>query len=79
MPEAELDIEAMQADAGDEHRRDRHQRDGAVGGIERHPQDGALVLAEQLFDPPQGDRIDVPGVAGNLPPVLDTLSQWPAG
>ena len=35
------------------------------------PQQRAFVLAEQLFDPAQRDRIDVPGVAGNVGHLLD--------
>ena len=31
----------------------------------------AFVLAEQLFDPPERDRIDVPGVAGDVGHLLD--------
>ena len=33
---------------------------------------GPFVLAEELFDAPQRDRIDVPGVAGNVGDLVDT-------
>ena len=42
-----------------------------AGGREPCPQERAFVLAEQLFDPPQRDRIDVPGVAGDVGHLLD--------
>ena len=39
--------------------------------VERRPQDGALVLAEQLLDALERDRVDVPGVAGDVGHLLD--------
>ena len=37
----------------------------------RGPDHRALVLAEQLLDPLQRDRIDVPGIAGDEGDLLD--------
>jgi hypothetical protein len=54
----------MQADAGDEDRRDRHQRQHMPGRRQTRAHQGPLVTAEQTLDPPQGCRVDVPGVAG---------------
>ena len=42
-----------------------------AGGREPCPQQRAFVLAEQLFDPAQRDRIDVPGVAGDVGHLID--------
>src|SRR5258708_14808166 len=69
--EAEQDIEEMQANTGDENRRNRHQGHDMTGGAERRFQNGAFVFAEQFLDPSQCDRIDVPGVAGHVRDLFD--------
>ena len=64
--DVQQDIDEMQADAGDQDGGDRDQQDALAtrreGGFDQRP----LVLAEQPFNPLQCDRIDVPGVAGNV-------------
>ena len=47
----EIGVEKTQPDAGDEDRRDGHQRDKMPGPGELGLNDGALVLAEQFLDP----------------------------
>ena len=42
-----------------------------IGGAQCHFQNGAFVFAKQSLDPPQGDRIDVPGIAGNVGHLFD--------
>ena len=64
--EVQQHVEEMQADAGDQDGGDRHQHDALAAGGQRGFDQRALVLAEQLFDALQRDRIDVPGVAGNV-------------
>src|SRR6516165_9896996 len=71
MLEAEQHVEKVQADAGDKHGRDRDQRNGVAAGGQSRAQQRAFVLAEQLFDPPQRDRIDVPGVARDISHLID--------
>ncbi len=63
-------VEAMQADAGDENRRHRNQRQRLTGrkvSLDHR----ALILAEQPLDPLQRDWIDVPGVAMDERHLLD--------
>ena len=69
--QAQQHIEKLEADAGNEHRRNQHQCDGVTGRREFRPQQGAFVLAEQLFDPAQCDRVDVPGIAGHVGHLID--------
>src|SRR6516162_2896976 len=69
--EAEHDVDKVQADAGDKHSRNRDQRNDVPGGAQSRPQQRALVLAEQSFNSPQRDRIDVPGVARNASHLID--------
>ena len=52
-------------------RGNRHQGHGLAAGGERRPQYRALVLAEQTLDPLERDRIDVPGVAGDVGDLVD--------
>ena len=60
----------VEPDARDQNGGDRHQRDDVAGG-EPHAQHRALVLAEQLLDALERDRIHVPGVARNVGHPLD--------
>ena len=53
----------MQAQAGHQDGRHRHQRHRVGGGAHAGVHDGTLVAAEKLLHPLQGDRVDVPGVA----------------
>ena len=64
------DIEEVQADAGDQDRRHRHQGDEVAAG-EPGADHRPLVLAEQSLDALERDRIDVPGVAGDVGDPLD--------
>src|ERR1700680_1009349 len=70
VPEVQAHIEELEADAGDQDGGDRYQ---GQQGARWQPaaNDGAFVLAKQLFDPPQRDWIDVPGVSGNIVHLLD--------
>ncbi len=61
----------MQANAGDQDRRHRHQGDEMTGAAQPRADHRAFVLAEQLFYAPERDRIDVPGVARNVGHMLD--------
>ena len=63
-------VEELQLDAGDQDRRDRHQRDHLAPG-KTHVQHRALVLAEQPLDALQRDRVHVPGVARDVSDALD--------
>src|ERR1700674_4123658 len=63
-------IEESKADAGDQDGRHRHQRQHRAGG-DPTADHRTLVLAEQPRDALQRDRIDVPGVAGNVVDLLD--------
>jgi hypothetical protein len=65
----------MQTDAGHQYGGDRHQGHGVRAG-KRGLENGALVLAEQPFDPPQRDGIDIPGVAGNVGDAIDAAVVW---
>src|SRR5712671_1444396 len=58
----EDDVKEMQADAGLENCRDRHQGQRFTGS-QAGSNDRPLVLAEQPLNAFQRDRIDVPGVA----------------
>src|SRR5215467_16105307 len=69
--QAEQNIEKMQANAGDEHRCHRHQHDRVAGGGKLRAQQRALVLAKELFDTPQRDWVDVPGVPGEVGDLID--------
>src|SRR5262249_48127904 len=61
----------MQADTGDEDRGHGHQGNYDTGGAEHGANDRALVLAEQLGDALERNRIDVPCVAGNVGDLVD--------
>ena len=61
----------MQAYAGDENRGHRHQGNHDAGRVERRANDRTLVLVEQLGNAVERDRIDVPGVAGNVGDLVD--------
>ncbi len=65
------DVQKMQADAGDENRGNRHQGNHDPGRAEYRANDCALVLAEQLGNAVERDRIDVPRVAGNVGDLVD--------
>src|SRR6202043_1717819 len=69
--EIESDIEEMQADAGNKHRRDGNHGYDVAAAAQPRPQPRAFVLAVDLLDPPQCGGIDVPGVAGDVGDVLD--------
>ena len=71
----EHDVEEMQADAGDQNRGDRHQRQ-RLAACRRVSNHRALVLAEQPLDPLQRDRIDVPDVAMDERDLLDPAIIW---
>ena len=62
--------ETVQPDAGDQDRGDRHQGH-AIAVAQPSLDHRALVLAEQPLDPLQRDRIDVPGVPGNVSDPFD--------
>src|SRR5439155_1048644 len=66
----EDDIEEMQANARNQNRRDRDQRE-RFPGLQAGPDDRALVLTKQPLDPLQRDRIDIPGVAMDQSYPLD--------
>src|SRR5687767_6451326 len=55
-------VEEMQPNARDQHGSDRHKRERLAGG-ESAAKHGALVLAKELLDPLQRDRVDVPAIA----------------
>ncbi len=60
----------MQANAGDEDCRD-HNQSHSMATRQRHPHDGAFVLAEQTLDAFQRDRIDVPSITGIVNHLID--------
>jgi hypothetical protein len=59
-------VEEMQADAGHQHRGNRHQQHLVAARVEPGTDQRALVPAEQALDAPERDRVDVPGVAGEI-------------
>ncbi len=69
--QVEQHIEEVQPDARDQDRRHRHQREELVRGLEPAADDRALVLAEQILDSLQRNRIHVPRVAGDIGHLLD--------
>src|SRR2546430_1244816 len=64
------EIEKMQADARDQHRRNRDQGDG-FAGLQTAADDRTLVLAKQTLDALQRDRVDVPAIAEDGSHLLD--------
>jgi hypothetical protein len=66
----------MQTDAGHQNRRHRHQGDHHTGWTKCRANDCALILAEQLGDAVEGDRIDIPRVAGNISDLVDSAVVW---
>ena len=63
---AQQPVERMQANAGHQHRRHRHQ----CHRVSLRPyfslQQGSLVFAKKFFNPLQSNRVDVPGVPGKI-------------
>ena len=64
-------VEKPQPDASHQDGGDGHQRHCRATAGQPGPDHRPLILAEQPFDPPQRDRIDIPGVAGNMRDRLD--------
>ena len=64
-------IEESQPDAGDQDRSHRHQGDDVIAHAEAGLNDGVLVLAVELLDAADGDRVGVPGVARKVVEVDD--------
>ena len=64
--EVERRRQAVQPDAGHQDGGDRHQRDEVAARHQPGLDHRAFVLAEQFFDALQGDRIHVPGIAGDV-------------
>ncbi len=69
-PRVDDQIEKVQADAGHQNGRDRHQGQRIAGG-RAQTDDGPLVLAEQPLDALERDRIHVPGVAADRGDLVD--------
>ena len=63
-------IDKVQAYAGHQHRSHRHQHDPRVGGVKMGDDRRALVFTEQALDAFECDRVDVPGVAGEIRDAL---------
>ena len=71
MAQVEQHVETTQAYAGDKDGGDRDQGHRMAAGREPGAHDGAFVLAEQPLDPPERDRIDVPGIARHVDDAFD--------
>ena len=69
------DIKKMQSNARYQDGSHRHQCDGlplaGPDAAAARPNESPLVLAKQLLDPSQGDRIHIPGISREIPNVLD--------
>ena len=59
-------IGEVQANAGHQNSGDWHQGQPVPAGRQPGMQNGAFVFAKQPFDPLQGYRVDVPGVAADV-------------
>ena len=59
-------VDKVQAYAGHQHCGHRHQHDPRVGGVKMGDDRRALVLTEQALDAFECNRVDVPGVAGEI-------------
>ena len=69
------DIKKMQTDACYQDGGDRHQRYGLpvawTGPGDSSPNEGSLIFAKQFLYPSQGNRIHIPGIAREIPHLLD--------
>jgi hypothetical protein len=64
-------VEKPQSDPSHQNSSNGHQRHRRATAGKPRPDHGALIFAEQPFDPLQRDRVDIPGVAGNMRDRLD--------
>ncbi len=71
MLQVQRSIETVHADAGNQNGGHGDQRHRLSVGRKLGRDHGALVLAEQALDPLQRDRVDVPGIAGDVDHALD--------
>lgn len=61
----------MQSNAGDQHCGDRDECKGLPPGLNLATNGGPFIFTEQLFYSLEGDRVDVPSVAGNVGHMTD--------
>src|SRR5262245_46244323 len=66
MLEVEHNRNEMQPDTGHKNGSNRHECYIQVWSGKLERKDRALIFAEQLFDALECNRIDVPGIAGNI-------------